>query len=140
MQDTIFTPSCLIEGYYLCCMSQTTRDQLLKQRWENLIHILTQRFSDAETVDVEGVLYLIGLQELGQFHTSFKKDDNINLIHIGICTVLEPYGYYRFSHYDDDRWPHFDLVEELPVLKAGEQALLMKEAIVDYFVQKQLIQ
>ena len=64
----------------------------------------------------------------------------MNIIHIGICTVLEPFGYYRFDFYDDDGWPHFVLVEELPVLKPGEQAILMKEAIVDYFLEKGLIQ
>ena len=121
-------------------MQMSTRDELLKRRWEELIQLLSDTFSDAEAVEMEGVLYLIGLQELGKIHQQFKKDDNVNIIHIGICTVLEPFGYYRFDFYDDDGWPHFVLVEELPVLKPGEQAILMKEAIVDYFLEKGLIQ
>ena len=120
-------------------MQMSTRDELLKRRWEELIQRLSDTFSDAEAVEMEGVLYLIGLQELGKIHQQFKKDDNVNIIHIGICTVLEPFGYYRFDFYDDDGWPHFVLVEELPVLKPGEQAILMKEAIVDYFLEKGLI-
>ena len=83
-----------------------TRDKKLKERWDRLISILNERFSDGETIDVEGVLYLVGLQELGQIHQKMKKDDNINLIHIGICTVLEPYGYYRFDFYDEDFYNH----------------------------------
>ena len=121
-------------------MQMSTRDELLKRRWEELIQRLSDTFSDAEAVEMEGVLYLIGLQELGKIHQQFKKDDNVNIIHIGICTVLEPFGYYRFDFYDNDGWPHFVLVEELPVLKPGEQAILMKEAIVDYFLEKGLIQ
>ena len=121
-------------------MQMSTRDELLKRRWEELIQRLSDTFSDAEAVEMEGVLYLIGLQELGKIHQQFKKDDNVNIIHIGICTVLEPFGYYRFDFYDDDGWPHFVLVEELPVLKPGEQAILMKEAIVDYSLEKGLIQ
>ena len=121
-------------------MQMSTRDELLKRRWKELIQRLSDTFSDAEAVEMEGVLYLIGLQELGKIHQQFKKDDNVNIIHIGICTVLEPFGYYRFDFYDDDGWPHFVLVEELPVLKPGEQAILMKEAIVDYFLEKGLIQ
>ena len=121
-------------------MQMSTRDELLKRRWEELIQRLSDTFSDAEAVEMEGVLYLIGLQELGKIHKQFKKDDNVNIIHIGICTVLEPFGYYRFDFYDNDGWPHFVLVEELPVLKPGEQAILMKEAIVDYFLEKGLIQ
>ena len=117
-----------------------TRDKKLKERWDRLISILNERFSDGETIDVEGVLYLVGLQELGQIHQKMKKDDNINLIHIGICTVLEPYGYYRFEFYDEEGWPHFELLEALPNLKPGEQSILIKEALVGYFLKRELIQ
>ena len=117
-----------------------TRDKKLKERWDRLISVLNERFSDGETIDVEGVLYLVGLQELGQIHQKMKKDDNINLIHIGICTVLEPYGYYRFDFYDEEGWPHFELLEALPNLKPGEQRILIKEALVGYFLKHELIQ
>ncbi|MBT4825363.1 MAG: hypothetical protein GWP29_00135 [Bacteroidetes bacterium] len=117
-----------------------SRDKKLKERWETLLVVLSERFSDGEALDVEGVLYLVGLQELGQVHRKMKKDDNVNLIHIGICSVLEPYGYYRFDFFDDEGWPHFELLEELPPLKPGEQSILMKEALVEYFLKRQLIQ
>ena len=117
----------------------TTRDQLLKDRWEKLVEVLTDKFSDGEPLDVEGMLYLIGLQELGQIHRKFKKDDNVDLIHIGICTALEPFGYYRFDFFDEQGWPHFELTEELPPLKAGEQSVLMKKAIVEYFLNREVI-
>ena len=116
-----------------------SRDKKLKERWETLLVVLSERFSDGEALDVEGVLYLVGLQELGQVHRKMKKDDNVNLIHIGICSVLEPYGYYRFDFFDDEGWPHFELLEELPPLKPGEQSILMKEALVEYFLKRQLI-
>ncbi|MDA0935638.1 MAG: hypothetical protein O2878_00765 [Bacteroidetes bacterium] len=117
-----------------------SRDQKLKERWDHLISLLSDRFSDGEALDVEGVLYLVGLQELGQVHRKMKKDDNVNLIHIGICTVLEPFGYYRFDYFDEEGWPHFELIEALPPLKPGEQSLLMKEALVTYFLSRELIQ
>ena len=117
----------------------TTRDQLLKNRWKKLVKVLTDKFSAGEPLDVEGILYLIGLQELGQIHRKFKKDDNVDLIHIGICTALEPFGYYRFDFFDEQGWPHFELREELPALKAGEQSILMKEAIVEYFLNREVI-
>ena len=117
-----------------------SRDQKLKDRWNHLNTFLSGRFSNGEPIDVEGVLYLVGLQELGQVHRKMKKDDNVNLIHIGICTVLEPYGYYRFDFFDEEGWPHFELLESLPVLKPGEQSILMKEALVEYFLKRELIQ
>ena len=70
---------------------------------------------------------------------NLKKEDNVNLIHIGVCVVLEPFGYYRFDYYDDSGWPHFELIEALPHLKPGEQNLLIKGAIVDYFVKQGVI-
>ena len=117
-----------------------SRDQQLKERWEELVAVLSDRFSDGEALDVEGILYLVGLQELGQVHRKMKKDDNVNLIHIGICAVLEPFGYYRFDFIDDEGWPHFELLQELPPLKPGEQSVLMKEALVSYFLKRALIQ
>ena len=117
-----------------------SRDQKLKDRWDNLITVLSDRFSHGQPLEIEGVLYLVGLQELGQVHRKMKKDENLNLIHIGICTVLEPYGYYRFDFFDEEGWPHFELLESLPVLKPGEQSILMKEALVEYFLKRELIQ
>ncbi len=120
-------------------MTQYERDPQLKTRWNQLVFQLTDQFSEGEKIEVEGILYLIGLQEYGKPHEKFKKEDNVNLIHIGICVVLEPYGYYRFEYYDEQGWPHFELVEALPYLKPGEQSLLIKSAIVDYFVKQGVI-
>jgi len=48
-------------------------------------------------------------------------------------------GYYEFSHFDNDGWPHYNVKEELPFLKAGEQSILMKDVIVNYFLDKDYI-
>ena len=117
-----------------------SRDQELKDRWDALVIILSDKFSDGQALDIEGILYLVGMQELGQVHRKMKKDDNVNLIHVGICSVLEPYGYYSFDYFDDDGWPHFQLLEPLPLLKSGEQSILIKEALVTYFLKRELIQ
>jgi hypothetical protein len=34
---------------------------------------------------------------------------------------------------------HYSVKEELPTLKSGEQSVLMKEAIVSYFIERELI-
>lgn len=116
-----------------------SRDEQLKERWEQLVTILSDRFADGETLDLDAIIYLIGVQELGQFNKKFKKDEKLNLMHIAICRLLEPYGYYEFEFFDTDGWPHYKVKEELPPLKAGEQSVLMKGAIVDYFLEKELI-
>jgi hypothetical protein len=116
-----------------------SRDTQLKERWENLVQILSNQFSQGEDLDLDAIIYLIGLQELGKVHNQFKKDEKLDLMHIAICRLLEPYGYYEFDYVDKEGWPHYKVKEELPPLKAGEQSVLMKEAIVNYFLEKELI-
>ncbi|MDG1398939.1 MAG: hypothetical protein P8P88_11200 [Polaribacter sp.] len=105
----------------------------LKEKWDYLVNKLTIDFSEGDELNVDGILYLIGVQELGQGHRDFKKDEKMNLMHIAICKLLEPYGYYEFDFFDEDSWPHYKIITELPNLKPGEQTVLMKDAIVTYF-------
>ena len=89
-----------------------SRDIQLKERWESVVTILSNRFSEGEDLDLEGIIYLIGVQELGKIHDAFKKDEKLNLMHIAICRLLEPYGYYEFDYFDNDGWPHYVVKEE----------------------------
>ena len=116
-----------------------SRDIQLKERWENVVQLLSTQFAEGDTLDLDAIIYLIGVQELGKVKQTFKKDEKIELMHIAICRLLEPYGYYEFEFFDNDGWPHYKVKEELPPLKAGEQSVLMKEAIVNYFIEKELI-
>ena len=115
------------------------RDEQLKERWEQVTALCSKRFADGDTMDLDAIIYLIGIQEFGKFDKNFKKDDKINLMHIAICRLLEPFGYYQFDYNDPDGWPHYKILAPLPTLKAGEQSLLMKEAIVFYFLEKGII-
>ena len=116
-----------------------SRDIEIKEKWEVLKTRISAQFADGEAVDLDAIIYLIGVQELGQGYRKFKKDEKVNLMHIAICRLLEPLGYYEFDFFDDDGWPHYKTKEELPFLKAGEQSVLMKEAVVQYFVEKGVI-
>ncbi len=116
-----------------------SRDQELKKRWDLIVDKLSNQFADGDILDLDAIIYLIGIQELGQFDRTFKKDHKLDLMHIAICKLLTPYGYYEFDFVDDDGWPHYRVKDELPHLKAGEQAILMKEAIVNYFLETQFI-
>ena len=116
-----------------------SRDEQLKTRWGKVVTHLSNQFADGETLDLDAIIYLIGVQEFGKFKQEFKKDEKLNLMHIAICRLLQPYGYYEFDFVDKEGWPHYTVKEELPPLKAGEQSILMKDAIVTYFLEKELI-
>lgn len=115
------------------------RDIQLKERWELVVEKLSNQFADGDRLELDSIIYLIGVQELGQLHRAFKKDQKLDLMHIAICKLLEPYGFYEFDFVDEDGWPHYKVKAQLPFLKAGEQSVLMKEAIVNYFVELKYI-
>ena len=116
-----------------------SRDQKLKEDWERIVQIISAKFGEGELLNLDGIIYLIGVQELGQGVKDYEKDEKINLMHIAICRLLEPFGYYEFDFFDNEGWPHYKVLEELPLLKTGEQTVLIKEAIVQYFTEKELI-
>ena len=108
-------------------------------KWKKIESFFEANFTDGETPDLDTILFLIGVQELGQGKRRFKKDEKLNLLHIAVCRVLEPFGYYRFDGLDNDGWPHFEFLEELPELKTNEQTLLMKHAVIQYFEDQKII-
>lgn len=99
--------------------------------YQEVVKQLEQKFGDG--LELDSILMLIGIQELGLGPKKFSKDEKMNLMHIAICTILEPFGYYTYSHDDDDGWPHFDKVENLPPLSQKEQEQLLKQAVTQYF-------
>ncbi|MEN9698940.1 MAG: hypothetical protein RLZZ301_138 [Bacteroidota bacterium] len=88
-------------------------------------------------MDMAALLFLVGVNELGMGHRTFSKQEKMELMHIAICTLLEPFGYYTFNGRDADLWPHFILNQELPALNHQEQQQLLKEALLEYFVKNE---
>lgn len=113
-----------------------SRDEQTKQSWEEVQQNISAKFGGGETLNVDAIIYLIGIQELGKGYKTFTKDEKLDIMHIAICKLLEPFGFYEFEYFDEDGWPHYKVIDELPNLKPGEQSVLMKEAIVMYFAEK----
>ena len=105
----------------------------LKIKWEKLKKYISEDLLDDEIVDLDAIIFLIGLQELGQFQKKFSKQKKLEIIHIAICKLLSVYGYYKLDFVDDEGWPHYKLIKKLPNLKPGEQTILIKKAIINYF-------
>ena len=111
----------------------------LKTKWNNLKTKLSVDFLENEIIDLDSIIFLIGLQELGQFQKRFNKQKKLEVIHIAVCKLLSDYGYYEFDFTDNEGWPHYKLIKKLPNLKAGEQTILLKKAIINYFVKSNYI-
>ena len=108
------------------------RTEELKMQWEKIVAKFTTQFTPGDEMDLDGILFLIGVQETGKGFKRYKKDEKIDVIHVAICKLLTPYGYYKYEGVDEEGWPHYKATGKLPALKPGEQTLLMKEAIVGY--------
>ena len=99
--------------------------------YKNVLKQISKQFGD--DIDIQGLLFIIGLQELGKGKIKLSKNEKLDVMHIAICTLLSPYGYYEYEGLDKDGWPHWKTMENLPPLKPAQQQEIIKQAIVEYF-------
>ena len=103
----------------------------LQLRWWKLEEKLLERF--AKKPDLEAILFLIGIQEFGQLRNKFTKEQKQDLMHVAICSLLSQSGYYELEKTDEEGWPHFKQVKQMPELDMIEQENFLKDHILLYF-------
>lgn len=108
------------------------RDLTLERNWNSLLEEIL-RMLGQKPKDLNGVLFLIGVQELGRGHQLFTKEQKQDLLHIAICKVLSYAGYYNLEGLDNDGWPHWKLIKKLPRFDLLEQEKLLKLHVMEYF-------
>jgi len=104
----------------------------LHKSWEKVLNKIENAFSKRPN-DLNTVLFIIGVHELGKGNRVFTKEEKRDLIHIAICKILSLSGYYELEGIDQDGWPHWKLVKKLPFSDMIEQEKLMKMHIIEYF-------
>jgi hypothetical protein len=107
----------------------------LQARWWKLEEKLIERFG--KKPDLESILFLIGVQEVGGVGHSFTKEQKQDLMHVAVCTILIPGGYYELEGWDEDGWPHFKQIKELPPMEFLQQENFMKDHVLFYFSQNE---
>ena len=108
------------------------KDLDIERSWQNTL-MFVETLIGKKPGDLNGVLFLIGVQELGKGHLSYSKEQKQDLIHIGICKVLSYSGYYTLDGQDQDGWPHWKLNKGLPSFDMLEQEKLLKMHVIEYF-------
>lgn len=106
----------------------------LQSRWWTLEAKLVERFG--KKPDLETILFLIGIQELDAKDHKFTKEQKQDLMHIAVCTLLTPSGYYELEGKDADGWPHFRQLKSMPDMNAFEQENFLKDHVLLYFEEK----
>ena len=93
--------------------------------------LLKERFG--KVPDMEAILFLIGVNELGRLpRKKFSKEQKQDLMHIAVCTLLCQLGYYEQAGRDEEGWPHFIELKQVPVT-GKDQELMLKECVIRYF-------
>jgi hypothetical protein len=101
-------------------------------KWSALQENISKEF-DTDTPDVKVMLFLIGVQELGQGPRKFSKRQKEELMHIATCKLFSTMGFYELEGLDQDGWPHWKLVKPIPNYTLLEQEMLIKSLIINYF-------
>jgi len=101
-----------------------------QKKWDELVKKVNKRFD--QDLDVQSILFIIGLQELGLNKDKFTKDQKVEVMHVAVCALLEPHGFYKYEGRDKDGWPHWTTESELPRLTNEEQEVLLKQGIIEY--------
>lgn len=103
-----------------------------ERKWHRLLNKLGEVIGKKPT-DVNGVLFLIGVQELGHGKRVFSKEEKQDLMHIAICKILSLSGFYELEGIDEQGWPHWKLIKKLPHFDMLEQEKLLKMHLIEYF-------
>jgi len=121
---------------YLCGKKpQNMNDTIdISLLWAELMAEMQTNFG--KVPDLQTMLFLIGVQELGQLRQDFNKEEKQDLMHIAVCHLLSLQDHFHFIGRDEDGWPHY---EPTATLKEAEwkglfqQEILLKELILQYF-------
>lgn len=104
----------------------------INKKWEVLQQRIAEDF-DNEKPDIKVMLFLIGVQELGQGPRKFSKRQKEELMHIATCRLMSMMGFYELEGLDQDGWPHWKRIKVIPNYTLLEQEMMMKSLIVNYF-------
>lgn len=115
---------------YLC---HPMEDWQLDFEWLRVRHWVKDRFKRGELPDLNAVLYLIGIQELGRKQEKFTKEEKQDLMHLAICHLLSEDGYYEFEGMDADGWPHWKPLMPIDVKGLAAQEAMLQRKVIEYF-------
>lgn len=108
--------------------------------WLRLRNELKEKFGMDKVPDLNAILVLIGVQELGfSLPHPLSKETKQDLMHVAVCTLLKTKGLFEEEGDDAEGWPHFRQVRAIE--QQGEQAQesLLIECAIAYFKQMEFI-
>lgn len=108
-------------------------DWELDFEWLKIRHIVKETLKHDSLPDLNIVLLMIGIQELGFWKKAFTKEEKQDLMHIGVCQLMSYEGYYEFVGRDTEGWPHYKMLKPYDIKGEKAQERLLKINAVKYF-------
>lgn len=101
--------------------------------WLKVRHSVKDILKHDSLPDLNVVLLVIGIQELGFFRKNFTKEEKQDLMHIGVCHLMSHEQYYEFEGRDTEGWPHYKLVRKFENHGEKVQERYLKIQAIRYF-------
>ncbi len=108
-------------------------DWQLDFEWLQVQHQVQQMMGYRDLPDLNGMLFLIGIQCLGRIEPSFSKEEKQDLMHIAVCELLSRQGSYEYVGRDVDGWPHYRQLKAVQTTGQEAQERLLRTLIIQYF-------
>ncbi len=112
-----------------------TEDWQLDFEWLRVRTLVQDTFGYEKLPDLNAMLLVIGMQELGQVRETWTKEEKQDLMHIAVCSLLSQEGYYEFEGLDADGWPHFRQLAPVDTNQLKAQENLLKQLVIRYIDQ-----
>jgi len=108
-----------------------TEDILLEREWQNLLYKIKPNFK--RKPNLQSMLFLIGLQEFGNVHRSYSKEEKQDLMHVAVCKLMSEEDYFLYIGKDEEGWPHFEKTTKVHPQGLEQQEKVLKRQILRYF-------
>lgn len=120
-------------------MAEIGLNKELKRKWDQIMIFMEQNFN--KKPDINAILFIIGVRELGQLpENTFTKEEKTLLMHIANCKIFSYSGYYEQVGINQKGFPVWKNVKPIPNLNIFEQENLIRQHIIEYFEQEEILQ
>ncbi len=108
----------------------------ITEKWKFIVSKLEEQFG--KRLDMNAILLIIGIRELGTLKDKFTKEEKVRLMHIAVCRLFSKSGYYELAGVNSKGWPEWTKVGDMPFVDVFEQETLIRQHIVDYFEEEEI--
>ena len=109
----------------------------VNDKWGQILKQLENQFG--KKMDMNAILLVIGIREWGRVKDTYTKEEKVRLMHIAVCRIFSPGGYYKLKGHNYQAWPQWEKVTDLPFGDVFEQESLLRQHIVTYFEDESIL-